>query len=108
MGLSQSHLDLKIAPFTFTNRGTIMEKPTNIYDFFNKMSEADFNNRFLELSKRDEFSAAASLTATAEDITLVKEQLVQAGVNEDWVNNDKLFGAIIRHITSRIFKKKDT
>lgn len=77
-----------------------MEKPTNIYDFFNKMSEADFNNRFLELSKRDEFSAAASLTATAEDITLVKEQLVQAGVNEDWVNNDKLFGAIIRHITS--------
>lgn len=82
-----------------------MEK--SIYEFFNNMSEAEFDERFLELSRRDDFSAVASGVSTASDIEAVKAQLIQAGVDEKWLD-DESFNRAVHYITTRIFRRKNT
>lgn len=81
-----------------------MDRP-NIYEFFNTMSDAEFRDKFLELSRTDEFSAVASSAGNTKDVAKVKNALIAAGVQKDWVGKDEMFHATINHITHRIINK---
>lgn len=78
-------------------------KNRQIYDFFYDMPMDEFERKFDNLSKTDEFSAVASRADYEQDVDEVKRQLIAIGVCAEWLEED--FRSVIRCITSRFMSK---
>lgn len=76
-----------------------------IVDYFNSMTGPDFDRKFLNLWKTEEFSAIASGFGTEKDFRQLKLALQQSGVPIRWLANHHNLNFIVRCITKRVIEK---
>lgn len=78
-----------------------------ITNFFKEMPLPEFERRFLDLARTDEFSAIRSGMPNQNDIEVVRRDLTEVGdVPEEWCQDDTLVCLLVGIIAGRILEAK--
>lgn len=76
-----------------------------IEEYFNKMNVAAFEATFHGLAASDEFSAIASGVGKSEDLKIVRDQLLVAGLPAEWCRTGSSVNLIVKIISEKIMRK---